>query len=149
LKNFLIRIKSVLYQQTSLEMTEAKEFLDPNKFAEDGTTALQQAVFSEDGKYLAYIVCEKGSDWGKIKFKSVETDQILDDTLENVKFSCLCWTHDNKGVFYNQFPKSTKADGTSIEKNEYQQLCYHKIGTKQSEDVICAQFLDEPNWMGY
>ena len=136
-----------MFQQASLE-AEAKEFLDPNKFSEDGTTALQQAEFSEDGKQLAYIVCEKGSDWGKIKLKSVETDQILEDELENVKFSCLSWTHDHKGIFYNQFPKSLKSDGTSIEKNEYQQLFYHKIGTKQSEDILCAQFLDEPNWMG-
>jgi hypothetical protein len=38
---------SVLYQQDSLESEDAREFLDPNKFAEDGTTALQQAEFSE------------------------------------------------------------------------------------------------------
>lgn len=124
-------------------------FLDPNNFAEDGTTALQQAEFSEDGKHLAYIYCEKGSDWGKIKFKSVETNTILEDVLENVKFSCLAWSHDNKGIFYNQFPKSTKSDGTSIEKNEFQQLCYHKIGTKQSDDILVAQFVDNSNWMGH
>lgn len=137
----------MLYKQKTLE-AEPIEFLDPNKFAEDGTTSLQQLEFSEDGKLLAYIICEKGSDWGKIKFKSVENNQDLDDLLENVKFSCLSWTHDNKGVFYNAFP-SSKADGTAIEKNEYQQLYYHRIGTKQSEDILCARFPGEPNWMGY
>jgi prolyl oligopeptidase len=139
---------SVLYQQENLS-AEPKEFLDPNKFAEDGTTSLQQLEFSDNGKLFAYIVCEKGSDWGKIKFKSVETNADLEDVLENVKFSCLSWTHDNKGVFYNQYPKSAKSDGTATEKNEYQQLFYHKIGTKQSEDILCASFPDEPNWMGY
>ena len=94
-------------------------------------------------------MCEKGSDWGTIKFMDVETRQVLGtDQLENVKFSCLCWTHDNKGVFYNQFPKSVKSDGTSIEKNEFQQLCYHRVGTKQSEDVLVANFPDNSNWMG-
>lgn len=128
--------------------SEPREFLDPNKFAEDGTTSLQQYRFSEDGNYLAYIVCEKGSDWGKIKFKSVETNQDLPDVLENIKFSCLGWTHDNKGIFYNAFP-NLKSDGTAIDKNEYQQLFYHKIGTQQSEDIVCARFPDEPNWMGH
>lgn len=95
------------------------------------------------------MISEKGSDWGKIKFKTTDTKQDLDDVLENVKFSCLCWTHDHKGVFYNQYPQSSKSDGTATEKNEYQQLFYHRIGTKQSEDILVAKFDNEPNWMGY
>ena len=142
------KILSVLYQQTTLD-SDPKEFLDPNKFAEDGTTALQQCEFSEDSKHLAYLICEKGSDWGKIKFRQVDTNTDLDEVLENVKFSCLAWTHDNKGVFYNQYPKSSKSDGTAVEKNEFQQLFYHKLGTKQSEDILCASFPDEPDWMGH
>jgi prolyl oligopeptidase len=138
-----------LFQQDSLESTESREFLDPNRFAEDGTTALQQGEFSEDGKYYAYIVCEKGSDWGRIRIKSVDSNQDLEnEVLDNVKFSCLSWTHDNKGFFYNSYPQSTKADGKATEKNEFQQLFYHKIGTSQSEDILVARFPDEPNWMG-
>lgn len=139
-----------MYQQASLDdETTIREFLDPNKFAEDGTTSLQQCEFSDNGHYLAYIMCEKGSDWGKIRIKSVQTGQELDETLENVKFSCLSWTHDSKGFFYNQYPHSAKSDGTVVEKNEYQQLFYHRIGTKQSEDILCLKFDDEPNWMGH
>lgn len=148
-KNSGLQNQSVLFQQKSLDSDDFKEFIDPNKFADDGTTALQQGEFSEDGKHFAYIVCEKGSDWGRIKIKSVETDAELSETLENVKFSCLSWTHDNKGFFYNQYPHSAKADGTVVEKNEFQQLFYHKIGTQQSEDIVVAQFPDEPNWMGH
>jgi prolyl oligopeptidase len=138
---------SVMYQQVDFE-AEPREFLDPNKLSEDGTTALQQGEFSEDGKYFAYVVCEKGSDWGKIKFKSVETNEDLNEVLENVKFSGLSWSHDNQGIFYNQYPKSARADGTAVEKNEFQQMFYHRLGTNQSEDICCARFPDEPNWMG-
>ena len=31
----------------------------------------------------------------------VENQEKLEDVLENVKFSCITWTHDHKGVFYN------------------------------------------------
>ena len=139
-----------MHQLDSLDSENCREFIDPNKFAEDGTSALQTGDFSEDGKYYAYIVCEKGSDWGKIRIRSVESNQDLEEeTLENVKFSCLSWTHDNKGFFYNQYPNSAKSDGTVIEKNEFQQLFYHRLGTKQSEDIACARFPHEPNWMGH
>ena len=153
----------MLYQQKSLD-GESVEFVDPNKFAEDGTTSLSTSEFSHDGKHFAYMICEKGSDWAKIKIRSVETKLDLDDCLENVKFSCLSWTHDNKGFFYNQYPKHNAAkpdessetadsnsktvDGTTTDKNEFQVLCYHRVGTKQSEDFVVARFPDEPNWMG-
>jgi prolyl oligopeptidase len=137
-----------MFQQLSLK-SEPIEFLNANKLSEDGTSALQQYSFTEDGTLLAYIVCEKGSDWGNIKFKDVETNKDLDDELNHVKFSGISWTHDNKGIFYNQYPKSTKADGTTIEKNEFQQLFYHVIGTKQSDDILVAKFDNNGNWMGH
>lgn len=147
-KNSGLQNQSVLYQLKSLD-AEPKEFIDPNKLSDDGTTALKTVEFAENGQIVAFMFSEKGSDWAKIKFKEVETGKIYDDVLENVKFSCLSWTHDNKGVFYNRFPMSTKSDGTAIQKNEYQELCYHFLGRPQSEDLVCARFADEPNWMGY
>jgi hypothetical protein len=35
------------------------------------------------------------------QFRDVETGIDLEEVLENVKFSCLDWSFDNKGVFYN------------------------------------------------
>jgi prolyl oligopeptidase len=60
------QIYSVLYQQKSLE-EKGVIFLDPNTFSEDGTTAVSQTAWTEDGEILAYGVCEKGSDWTTVK----------------------------------------------------------------------------------
>lgn len=49
-----------MYQQKTLD-SEPVEFLNPNNFAADGTTALQQYSFSEDGLLFAYVICEKGN----------------------------------------------------------------------------------------
>ncbi|XP_014819923.1 PREDICTED: prolyl endopeptidase [Calidris pugnax] len=138
----------VLYVQDSLD-ADAKVFLDPNKLSDDGTVALRGYAFSEDGEYFAYGLSSSGSDWVTIKFMKVEGPEDLPDTLERVKFSCMAWTHDGKGMFYNCYPKQDgKSDGTETSTNLHQKLHYHVLGTDQSEDILCAEFPDEPKWMG-
>lgn len=70
-------------------------------------------AFSEDGEYFAYGLSASGSDWVTIKFMKVDGAKELPDVLERVKFSCMAWTHDGKGMFYNSYPQQDgKSDGT-------------------------------------
>ncbi|XP_072176200.1 prolyl endopeptidase-like [Diadema setosum] len=139
--------QSVMYVQDTLD-SEAQVFLDPNKLSDDGTVALRGRAFSEDGQFFAYGLSKSGSDWVTIKAMTVEGAKELPDTLERVKFSGIGWTHDNKGFFYSRFPDSeSKADGTETSANMNQKLYYHVLGTDQSEDVMCAEFPDNPKWI--
>ncbi|MCJ8749892.1 hypothetical protein PDJAM_G00192880 [Pangasius djambal] len=139
--------QSVLYVQENLE-AEPRVFLDPNTFSDDGTVALQGYAFSEDGEYLAYGVSASGSDWVEIRFLRVDGAAALEDRLERVKFSCMAWTHDGKGLFYNSYPEQDgKSDGTETSTNLNQKLYYHVLGTPQSRDILCAEFPDQPKWM--
>ncbi|KAL1254120.1 hypothetical protein QQF64_016349 [Cirrhinus molitorella] len=139
--------QSVLYMQENLE-AEPSVFLDPNTFSEDGTVALRGYAFSEDGEYLAYGTSASGSDWVEIQFLRVDGAVPLEDRLERVKFTCMSWTHDGKGLFYNSYPEQEgKSDGTETSTNLHQKLYYHMLGTPQSQDVLCAEFPDQPKWM--
>ncbi|XP_062874604.1 prolyl endopeptidase-like [Trichomycterus rosablanca] len=136
----------VLYVQDSLE-SPASVFFDPNKLSEDGTVALKMGRLSEDCEYFAYGLSSAGSDWVTMKIMKADDLTQLPDVLERVKFSCLAWTHDAKGIFYNCYPlQDGKADGTETTTNLNQKLFYHVIGTQQSEDVLVAEFPDHPKW---
>lgn len=70
---------------------------------------------SEECEYFAYGLSSAGSDWVTVRFLNVDDLTQLPDVLERVKFSCLAWTHDAKGIFYNCYPRQEgKADGTRL-----------------------------------
>ncbi|XP_016964527.1 prolyl endopeptidase [Drosophila biarmipes] len=140
--------QSVMYQQKSLgDESESKVFLDPNTLSEDGTIALTQKAFSEDGKYMAYGLSESGSDWIKILIRDAETGKDLSEVLEKVKFSEISWTKDNKGFFYGRYPdQDGKTDGSETKQNENQKLYYHRVGESQDKDTLVVEFPEEPSW---
>lgn len=133
--------QSVLYVQDSSN-GEPRVFLDPNLLSEDGTVSIATSKFSEDDKIFAYGISTSGSDWNDIHFMNTDTGEKYPDVLENVKFSSLNWTHDNKGIFYSRYMQRQ----TSDEGDKNHKLCYHRMGTKQSEDSIVVEFPEEPLW---
>ncbi|GJT36036.1 prolyl endopeptidase-like protein isoform X2, partial [Tanacetum coccineum] len=127
---------------------EGKILLDPNGLSEDGTTALRAYEISHDAKYLAYGVSSSGSDWLTIRVMCVDEKSVEPDELSWVKFSFISWTHDTKGFFYCQFPAPKGSEnmdpGTEVNINHHHQLNYHFLGTKQSEDILCWNDLEDP-----
>lgn len=131
--------QSVLYRSENLE-DEPEVFLDPNTLSDDGTVALTGTSFSNDGKYMAYMISRSGSDWTEIYVMDVKTKQLLGDHIEWAKFTGAAW--DGDGFYYSAYPRPEVGKEFS-NANEYHSVYYHKIGTKQSEDQLV--FRDEKN----
>lgn len=143
-KNDGLQNQSVLYKLESLDAPPVV-LIDPNGWSKDGTVALGTTSFSDDGRYAAYSVAEAGSDWNIWRVIEVETGRQLPDELSWVKFSGASWTADNKGFFYSRYDEPP--EGAAFQKtNLNQKLCYHRLGTPQSDDVVVYKRPDEPTW---
>jgi prolyl oligopeptidase len=127
--------------------------LDLNALFPDGTTSLSTSAFSEDGRLWAYALSKSGSDWVTIRVKDVASGADLPDEVPNVKFSGITWLHDRSGFFYSRYPAapevSAGADaGTETSRNEFAFVCFHRLGSPASEDVLVWASPYQPNWRG-
>jgi len=138
-KNDGLQNQYVLYGSSDIK-AEGEIVLDPNKFSEDGTSSLGGMSFDKSGRYLAYLISEGGSDWRTGYVKDVKTGEVLNDTIEWVKFSGFSWK--GNGFYYSRFP--TPAEGDELSgSNSNHALYYHKLGDDQSEDKLI--YVDNEN----
>ena len=113
----------------------ARVLLDPNGWSEDGTVALAGAVPSPDGSHVAYLIQDGGSDWRTVRVIDVASGEMLEDTLEWVKFSGLSWAKDGSGFYYSRYPEPApeeKFTAPNLDKT----VRFHRIGTPQAEDPV-------------
>jgi prolyl oligopeptidase len=143
-KNDGLQNQSVYYTLDNLE-GEPRVLIDPNKMSKDGTVALTSEEVSDDGKYLAFGIAEAGSDWQTWKVMDVASGKILGDEVKWVKYSAPAWSSDGKGFFYSRYPEPKT--GEEFQKLTFNMmLCYHRVGSAQSEDVIVEKRPEHPDW---
>ena len=141
-KNDGLQDHSVLYRRKA-GSEEAEVFLDPNMFSEDGTVGLRGVFFTKDGDLSAHMISDGGSDWRKVITMNVETREVIEDTLVNVKFSGISW-QGNEGFYYSSYDKPE--DGSQLSaKTQYHKLYYHKLDTPQKEDILVFGGEQQPN----
>ncbi|MDX8338646.1 prolyl oligopeptidase family serine peptidase [Draconibacterium sp. IB214405] len=133
-KNDGLQNQYVVYRfKTGEDQSTAEVFLDPNTFAEDGTTSLSTLSFSENGKIAAYSISEGGSDWRKVIIMNTDTKEQMGDTLVDIKFSGISWKAD-EGFFYSSYDKPEGSELSA--KTDQHKLYYHELGTAQKEDEL-------------
>ncbi|MBO6703890.1 MAG: S9 family peptidase [Pseudomonadales bacterium] len=121
----------VVYRQSDDGTEEV--FLDPNGFSEDGTTSLADLSFSKDGSLAAFAISEGGSDWRKIVVIDVESGEVLEPELVDVKFSGISW-YGNEGFYYSRYEKPEGSELSA--KVDQHLLYYHRVGTPQADDQL-------------
>ncbi|KAL7697211.1 Prolyl oligopeptidase [Lotmaria passim] len=139
--------QSVMMQSNSLDDKNPSVFLDPNTLSADGTTALKSHGWSRSEELFAYSLSDKGSDWQYIHVRNAKTGEQLQDKLSWAKFSDISWWKD-EGFFYERFPELAEGadQGAETDSAQNQCVCFHKVGTPQSEDVVVLRVPEHPGW---
>jgi prolyl oligopeptidase len=110
---------------------------DPNVIDSTSTTAIDWFVPSPDGKLVAVSLSKSGSEDGDLYFFTVAEGKQTDEVLKHVQFptagGSAAWTKDSAGIFYTRFPREGERPASDL--HFYQQVYFHQLGTKESEDV--------------
>ncbi len=140
-KNDGIQNQNVLYVKPIGTNKQERILIDPNKVWSAGTTSLASISPSNDGKYLGYGISVGGSDWEEFHVMNIATGDTLMDVIRWVKFSGMAWY--GNGFYYSRYDEPKKGHELS-QQNDNQKVYYHKLGTKQSEDVLFYEDLKFP-----
>ena len=132
-KNDGLQNQYVVYRKKINSASDEEVFLDPNSFSDDGTISLTGLYFSNDGKFLSYLISEGGSDWRKAVVMNTETKEIIGDTLTNIKFSGVSWKG-NEGFYYSSYDKPKGSELTDY--TDRHKLYYHQLEEEQESDNI-------------
>jgi prolyl oligopeptidase len=118
------------------DLASEKVVLDPNQLNARGTTTIDWAVPSPDGKLVAVSLSENGSEEGTLHFLDVATGQMRTDRIPRVQYptggGSVAWTPDSTGVHYTRYPHAGERAEDDL--NFYQQVWFHRLGTPVSED---------------
>ena len=138
--------QNVVYVQASLD-AEAELLIDPNTWSEDGTVAMASYFPSPDGKHVAYLIQDGGSDGRQARIIDVTSGAELEDELDWLKFTGLSWAKDGSGFYYSRYPETTDEEKfQSLNANHA--VYFHRVGTSQDDDALVYEQPDNPEW-GY
>ncbi len=118
--------------------------LDPNSWAGDGATALDDWKPSQHGRFLAYSVQDGGSDWRVLRVLDVASAKPLTDEISWAKFTQIAWVGE-EGFLYSRFPEPAKGEDFQA-RNYNQALWFHRVGTAQAADQLVYATPDHRDW---
>ncbi|MEV0589776.1 S9 family peptidase [Nonomuraea cavernae] len=110
--------------------------LDGNELAGDSPFfSIGTSSITPDGTMLAYSTDYKGAERFTLRFKNLETGELLDDQIEDVFYGG-CWSADGSTFFYTRVDDAWRPF----------QVYRHALGT--ADDVLVYEESDERYWIG-
>lgn len=127
------------------EAGELEVVLDPNKWSEEGTEALDWMHHSPNGKYLAYGRSSGGDEWSRLHILDLTTGQETGEVIPRTRAASLAWEPDEGGFYYTRYPEpGTVPEG---EEDYHRHVFHHRLGDDPSQDPkIFGEGLPKEAW---
>ncbi|HUR04961.1 MAG TPA: S9 family peptidase [Nonomuraea sp.] len=117
-------------------LDQEQVLLDGNELAGDSPFfSVGASALTPDGTLLAYSTDYKGDERFTLRFKNLETGELLDDEIENVFYGG-AWSADGSAFFYTRVDDAWRPF----------QVYRHTLGTR--DDVLVYEEPDERYWVG-
>jgi prolyl oligopeptidase len=119
------------------DVASERVLLDPTTLDAKGTTAIDFYVPSLDGKFVAVSLSEGGSEDGSVHVFDASTGKALADVVPRVQYptggGSVEWNEKGTGFYYTRYPQGGERAKEDV--NFYQQVWFHKLGTKPEADL--------------
>ena len=76
--------------------------IDPNKFSEDGTVAMDWYYPSVDGRYVAYGKSKGGSENSTLYIMDVDRGEPVADTIPDARWASIAWMKEGNRFYYTR-----------------------------------------------
>ncbi|MEO1496410.1 MAG: prolyl oligopeptidase family serine peptidase [Planctomycetota bacterium] len=146
-RNDGLQNQSVVYL-TDSSTEDGRVLIDPNTWSDDGTIALSGYYATHDGRRLAYLRSEAGSDWKTARVLDIDTGEELSDEVRWLKYGGLQWAADGAGLYYTRYPEPEEGEAYQASSLN-PSVCYHRLGTPQEEDIVLYRDPEHPDWGCY
>ena len=109
----------------------------PSSLDAKGGTAIDFDVPSRNGKYVAISLSKGGSESGDVHVYDTGTRQATDAVVPRVNGGTaggkVAGNEAGDGFYYSRYPRHGERPAADMD--FYQQVCFHKLGTKTEQDT--------------
>ena len=127
-----------VYQVSESPDGGARTLFDPNTLSKDGTASLSGTYPSPDGKLVAYLVSQAGSDMQVMRIRDVDTGEDLPDIIEGCRFCDVLWDKDSSKGFQYTYPVTPGAWG--------RKTMHHTLGDDAANDKFVFEKKGDAPW---
>ena len=119
--------------------------IDPAAIDPTGATTLDLWFPSRDGRLLAYLISEGGTEEALLRVIDVASGELVDGPIDRTRYAHVAWLPDGTAFYYTR--RLSPEFVPEGESQYYRRVYLHRLGTDPAEDVLVfGDGLDKTNF---
>jgi len=115
-------------------LTGGRVLIDPSALSDDDTITLDGWAPSPDGRLLAYLLSDAGTEESVLRVMDVGTGADVDGPIDRCRYSSLGWTAAGDGLYYvRRLPPEAVPAG---EEAFHRRVRFHRLGADPATDDL-------------